>query len=107
VIQIRRTEIFDKWLASLRDRRAKALVLKRIGRFALGNPGQRQSVGDGVMELKIDHGPGYRVYYVVRGTTVVVLLCGGDKSSQHKDIQNAKELAANLDLSLSDEEAIQ
>ncbi|CAN5420654.1 type II toxin-antitoxin system RelE/ParE family toxin [soil metagenome] len=96
--QIHRTSIFGKWLANLRDSRARVRIAKRIDRLALGNPGQSRSVGDGVVELKIDYGPGYRVYYVTRGSLLIVLLCGGDKSSQDKDIWKAKEMALLLDL---------
>jgi len=97
MIEIRRTELFKRWLEGLRDRFARARILKRIDRLAQGNPGQWRSVGDGVIEMKIDYGPGYRVYYVSRGNVAVVLLVGGDKSSQERDIRKAKELAENLD----------
>lgn len=97
MIEIRRTELFKRWLEGLRDRFARARILKRIDRLAQGNPGQWRSVGDGVIEMKIDYGPGYRVYYVARGNVAVVLLVGGDKSSQERDIRRAKELAANLE----------
>jgi len=97
MMKIRRTKLFKEWLASLRDRLARARILNRIDRLAQGNRGQWRSVGDGVIELKIDYGPGYRVYYVARGNVAVVLLVGGDKSSQERDIRRAKELAANLE----------
>ena len=77
-LQIRRTVAFAKWIDSLRDARAKARLASRIDRLALGNPGEVKPVGEGVSELRIDHGPGYRVYVVRRGETLVVLLCGGD-----------------------------
>ncbi|MCU1322895.1 MAG: addiction module protein [Acidobacteriaceae bacterium] len=85
-------------MTDLRDSRARARIAKRIDRLALGNSGQSRSVGEGLVELKIDHGPGYRVYYVTRGNLLIVLLCGGDKSSQEKDIWKAKEMALQLDL---------
>ena len=89
--------MFDRWLKRLRDARAKAKVLVRIQRLALGNPGDVKPVGEGVSEMRIDHGPGYRVYYTQRGTEVVVLLVGGDKSSQESDIARAIELARGLE----------
>jgi putative addiction module killer protein len=98
VIQIRRTQVFKDWLADLRDRQARSRILHRIDRLEDGNPGQSRSVGDGVVELKIDFGPGYCIYYIGLGPVIVVLLCGGDKSSQTKDIRRAKELAAHLRL---------
>jgi putative addiction module killer protein len=96
MIEIRRTQIFQEWLSNLRDRLARARILNRLDRLALGNAGQPRSVGQGVIELKIDYGPGYRVYYVTKGDIVAVLLCGGDKSAQAQDIERAKDLAANL-----------
>ncbi|PWR21837.1 type II toxin-antitoxin system RelE/ParE family toxin [Zavarzinia compransoris] len=92
-----RTETFDTWLAALRDRRALARIGARIDRLAAGNPGDVVPVGDGVSEMRIHYGPGYRVYYVQRGQLVIVLLCGGDKSSQDRDIRQAKALAAGLE----------
>jgi putative addiction module killer protein len=81
------------WLSRLRDQRAKAKIVARIDRLALGNPGDVKPVGQGVSELRIDHGPGYRVYFVRRGRLLIVLLCGGEKSSQSKDIKQALSLA--------------
>ena len=81
----------------LRDHRAKAKIAARIDRLAFGNPGDVRPVGEGISELRIDYGPGYRVYFVKRGNAVIVLLCGGDKSAQTKDIKAAKTLAANLE----------
>jgi len=98
MIQVRRTEIFKDWLKSLRDGVAKARIAKQIDRLALGNPGHSRSVGEGVLELKIDYGPGYRVYYTPRGSTLVVILCGGDKSTQAKDIRGATKIAAEIEL---------
>ena len=93
---IRETEIFSAWMTSLRDQRAKAKIAVRIDRLRAGNPGVVAAVGDGVSEMKIDHGPGYRVYFVSRGKELVILLCGGDKSTQDKDIKSAKAIAAEL-----------
>jgi putative addiction module killer protein len=97
-IQIRRTVIFRDWLKSLRDGIAQARIAKQIDRLALGNPGHSRTVGEGVVELKIDYGPGYRVYYVTRGSVLIVLLCGGDKSTQAIDIRRAKRIAAEIEL---------
>ena len=92
-IEIRQTETFEEWFSGLTDGRARARIDVRIRRLSLGNPGDTRSVGNGVMELKIDYGPGYRVYYVNRGEGIVILLAGGDKRTQVKDIAKAKELA--------------
>lgn len=94
---IRRTEEFSSWLRDPRDIRARAKVLARIDRLSLGNPGDVAPVGDGISEMKIHFGPGYRVYYVQRGDEIVVLLCGGDKGSQASDIKAAKKLASELE----------
>ncbi|WP_436968206.1 type II toxin-antitoxin system RelE/ParE family toxin [Burkholderia gladioli] len=88
------SDVFDRWLRELRDIRARARIEVRIRRLSLGNPGDVKPVGDGVSELRIDHGPGYRVYYMKRGRVVVVLLCGGNKDSQGHDIAVAKAIAA-------------
>lgn len=96
MLEIRRTPAFAKWIDGLRDARAKARIALRIDRLALGNPGDVKPVGGGVSELRIDHGPGYRVYFVRRGETLIVLLCGGDKTSQDSDIARAKAIAATL-----------
>jgi putative addiction module killer protein len=93
VITILRTHVFDDWLAGLRDRQARARIQDRL---ALGNPGDVRPVGQGVSELRIDHGPGYRVYLAQRGPVLVLLLCGGDKSSQPADIRRAIAMAASL-----------
>jgi putative addiction module killer protein len=92
-MEIRRTQQFDDWLNSLRDVRARSGISRRLKRLAQGNPGTFRSVGEGVLELKIDYGPGYRVYYVQRGNVYLVLLCGGDKGTQSRDIARAKDLA--------------
>lgn len=93
MIEVRQTTIFAKWLSELRDDDARARILVRIRRLELGNPGDVKSVGDGVSELRIAYGPGYRMYFIRQGNTVVVLLCGGDKSSQRRDIALAKKMA--------------
>jgi putative addiction module killer protein len=93
VVEVRQTSEFKTWLRDLRDTRAKARILARIDRLALGNAGDHKAVGEGVMELRIPYGPGYRVYYRQRGDIVVVLLCGGDKDSQRADIKLAHYLA--------------
>jgi len=97
VPEIRQTETFSQWLRGLADRRARAKIAARIDRLAHGNPGDAAPVGEGVSELRIHFGPGYRVYFVARGRAVVILLCGGDKSSQAKDIKTAKQLAGDLE----------
>jgi putative addiction module killer protein len=98
MIEIRQTAVFAKWIAGLRDRRARAKIAARIDRLAFGNAGDAEPVGEGVSELRIHYGPGYRVYFTRRGPVVIVLLCGGDKSTQAQDIKTAKALAAQLEL---------
>jgi putative addiction module killer protein len=93
VTEIRETGRFSKWLEELKDSRAKARIAARTQRLAFGNPGDVRPVGGGVSELRIDFGPGYRVYYLQRGKVLIILLCGGDKSSQDKDIKLALRLA--------------
>ncbi|MGL5002969.1 MAG: type II toxin-antitoxin system RelE/ParE family toxin [Casimicrobium sp.] len=93
MIEIRQTDTYVNWFASLRDRQARARIDIRIRRLSLGNPGDVKPVGEGVSELRIDYGPGYRVYFVARGKTIVVLLAGGDKRTQDSDIKTALELA--------------
>ncbi len=94
--EIRKTETYVRWLDGLRDIRARAKVLARIERLAAGNPGDVSPVGEGVSELRIDYGPGYRVYYTMRGREMVILLAGGDKRTQAADIKKALSLARNL-----------
>jgi putative addiction module killer protein len=96
VIEIRQTEVYARWFDGLRDRLARARIDVRIRRLSLGNPGDVRPVGEGVSELRIDYGPGYRVYFVQRGSTLVVLLAGGDKDTQDRDIRTAIELARDL-----------
>jgi len=96
VIEIRKTDVFERWLTGLRDQRAVARINTRLRRMTLGNLGDVSPVREGVSELRIDYGPGYRVYFVQRGREVVVLLAGGDKRTQSRDIEKAIELARML-----------
>ena len=96
MLEIRKTELFANWLDSLRDVRARARVQVRIERLATGNPGDVQPVGEGVSELRIDYGPGYRVYFKKIGSEVLILLAGGDKRTQDADIKTALRLARKL-----------
>jgi putative addiction module killer protein len=96
MFEIRKTETFSKWLDGLDDIRARARILVRIERLAAGNPGDVKPVGEGVSELRIDYGPGYRVYYKRQDRTVVILLAGGDKRTQSSNIKTALRLARNL-----------
>lgn len=93
MIEILRSDTFDRWVSGLRDRRAVARIAARLDRLAAGNPGDVQPVGEGISEIRINYGPGYRVYFIQRGRVLVVLLCGGDKSTQDRDIRQAKALA--------------
>ncbi len=93
MVEIVKSATFDRWLRKLKDRRVTARVLVRIDRLASGNPGDVQPVGGGISELRIDYGPGYRVYYLQDGPRLIVLLCGGDKSSQDRDIKEAHRIA--------------
>jgi putative addiction module killer protein len=97
MVEVRQTAAFRAWVANLKDIRAKARIAVRIDRLAAGNPGDAKPVGDGVSELRIDYGPGYRLYFTRRGQLLVILLCGGDKSSQDRDIRQAKALAKDAD----------
>ena len=96
MLEIRETPAYAAWFAALRDRTARARIDIRIRRLSLGNSGDIRPVGDGVSELRIHYGPGYRIYLTKQGDAVVILLAGGDKSSQDKDIRLAKDLARNL-----------
>jgi putative addiction module killer protein len=95
---IKRTDEFSDWLRNLRDRRAKAKILARIDRLALGNPGDVAAVGGGISEMRVHEGAGYRIYYVPRGEEIIVLLCGGYKGSQPGDIALAKKIASELEV---------
>ena len=94
--EIRQTDAFAAWFGGLRDLQARARITARIRRLSLGNPGDAKPVGGGVSEMRIDYGPGYRVYFVRRGEIVVVLLCGGDKRTQDRDISRAITMAREL-----------
>jgi putative addiction module killer protein len=93
MVEVRETHVYADWFSRLRDREARARILVRIRRLSLGNPGDAHPVGEGVSELRIHYGPGYRVYFLQRGALVILLLCGGDKSTQAEDIRRAKDLA--------------
>ncbi len=96
MFQVRKTDVYALWIDSLRDLQGRARVLVRVERLAAGNPGDVKFVGDGVSELRIDFGPGYRVYFTHRGREIVILLAGGDKPTQSTDIKTALRLAKNL-----------
>ena len=91
--RIRKTDVFKKWMKKLKDNIAKAHVNRRIDRLERGNPGDVEPIGEGCSEMKIDYGPGYRVYYKDTGREITIILCGGDKSTQQNDINRAKRLA--------------
>jgi len=93
-VEIRQTAIFDRWFAGLRDIRGKARIIARIRRLSLGQFGDVKPLGGGIGELRIDYGPGYRIYITQRGATMIVLLAGGDKSRQNADIARARDIAA-------------
>lgn len=90
----KQTATFQKWYQKLKDSKAKTAIVMRLQRLEIGNPGDVASVGEGVSEMRIHYGPGYRIYFQRRGNTIIVLLCGGDKSTQETDIRTAKRLAA-------------
>ena len=96
MVTIRETKIYSRWFTALRDRKARARIQTRLDRLQLGLLGDVKPVGEGVLELRIDYGPGYRVYFVHRGQELVILLVGGDKSTQEKDIKIALDLARNI-----------
>jgi putative addiction module killer protein len=93
MVEILRTTVFQRWFDRLRDPQAYARIEMRLYRLALGNPGDIKMIGGGVLEMRVDYGPGYRIYYTQRGKTLIILLAGGDKSSQAKDIKTALSLA--------------
>jgi putative addiction module killer protein len=93
MFELKQTEEFRKWRVRLKDERARVMVASRLDRLSFGLAGDAEPVGQGVSELRIHHGPGYRIYFQKRGGTIIVLLCGGDKSTQEKDIKTAKRLA--------------
>ncbi len=94
MLEFKQTETFRKWRIRLKDERIRALIASRLDRLAFGHVGDVKPVGQGISELRIDHGPGYRIYFQKHGDTLILLLCGGDKSTQVKDIRTAKRLAA-------------
>jgi putative addiction module killer protein len=94
MLELRQIETFRKWRIKLHDERTKALIASRLDRLAFGNAGDAKPVGEGVSELRIDYGPGYRIYFKKRGNSLVILLCGGDKRTQDRNIKRAKQLAA-------------
>jgi putative addiction module killer protein len=96
MIEVRQTQEFSAWLHRLKDANAVARIAGRIRRMEMGNPGDSKSIGRGILEMRIDYGPGYRIYYLHRGTQIVVLLCGGDKRTQQQDIKRARKLAETL-----------
>ena len=96
IIEVRQTEQFGSWLRRLKDANAVARIVARIRRMQLGNPGDTKSLGGGLMEMRVDSGPGYRIYFINRGASVVILLCGGDKRTQQRDIEQARTLAEKL-----------
>jgi putative addiction module killer protein len=95
--EVRQTQTFKGWFAGLRDMRAKVQILRRIERAEQGNLGDVAPIGEGVSEMRIHYGPGYRLYFVQRGAAIVILLCGGDKGSQARDIRTAKQMAKECD----------
>jgi len=95
--EVRETETFKTWFSDLQDARAQYRILTRIKRLSEGNPGDVKPVGEGISEMRINYGPGYRVYYKDTGKEIIILLCGGDKRTQDKDIEQAKELLQNLE----------
>jgi putative addiction module killer protein len=94
---LQQTDTFNRWLRAMRDLRARTAILRRLDRVREGNLGDVKRIGDGVSEMRLDVGPGYRVYFTRRGNTVILLLCGGDKSSQARDIELAKRLAGEIE----------
>ena len=96
MLEVRQTETFGNWLRALKDANTVARIAARIRRLELGNLGDVKPVGGGVSELRIDYGPGYRIYFVQQGNTVVILLCGGDKRTQNKDIRIARQMAKEV-----------
>ena len=96
MVEVRQTQEFSVWLRRLKDANAAARIVARVRRLEKGNPGDSKSVGKGVLEMRIDYGPGYRIYYSHRGAQIVILLCGGDKRTQQQDIKQAQMLVETL-----------
>ncbi len=99
MFEVKRTDVFIRWLEGLRDESAQARIAMRIDRLEAGNPGDVKSVGEGISEMRIDYGPGYRLYTAKLGRVVIILLCGGDKSSQRRDIENARAIWQQIERS--------
>ena len=96
MIEVRRTAVFTKWFDGLPDQNARMRIVTRIRRMEVGNPGDVKLVGEGVSEVRVDYGPGYRLYFIQQGQELIILLCGGDKSSQSRDIASAKQMAKEI-----------
>ncbi len=96
MFEVQKTDEFDNWLTALRDQRTVAKIVSRIERLGLGNAGDVKPVGEGISEMRMAYGPGYRIYYKQTGKTILLILCGGDKSTQDDDIKRAKQIAAQL-----------
>ena len=96
MFEVLTTDEFDRWLSYLADERARTKIASRVARLRFGNAGDAKPVGEGVSEMRVHHGPGYRVYYKQTNKTIIVMLCGGDKSPQEKDVRRAKKMAAEL-----------
>lgn len=96
MFEVLTTDEFDKWLSDLADERARTKIVSRVARLRFGNAGDAKPVGEGVSEMRVHHGPGYRVYYKQTRKTIIVMLCGGDKATQEKDVRRAKKMAAEL-----------
>jgi putative addiction module killer protein len=97
MLEIQQTSVFAAWFAGLRDKTVRGRITARIERLQLGNPGDVKPVGEGLSELRLDFGPGYRIYFTRRGEQIILLLCGGTKSGQSRDIAQAKKIAAELE----------
>ena len=98
MMEVKETDIFKNWMLDLKDRVARSIINARIRRLSFGNKGDSKYIGDGVSELRIDYGPGYRVYFFVKKQEIIILLCGGDKSSQGNDVEKAKLIASKLEV---------
>lgn len=103
-LEVVQHDVFREWLLDLRDDKARARIVARLRRLELGNPGDVKSVGGGVSEIRIDYGPGYRLYFIAVGTKVVVLLCGGDKGTQDRDIANARAMISTVRREIGNDE---
>ena len=96
-INVKESDVFKKWIKALKDKTTRTIINARIWRLSHGNKGDTETVGDGISELRINYGPGYRIYYTQVKEQLIILLCGGDKSSQSRDIKKAKKIASNLE----------